>query len=323
MSIDSSTALRDKSVGFIGFGNQGRAQALNLRDSGVDPIFIGNRADSYVVQIEEDGFMPLGLGQVAAKSDVLFLLVPDEVMPAVYEQHIEGNIKPGATLVFASGYNITYKHISPASDLDVILVAPRMIGEAVRARKVAGQPVPCFIAVQQDATGEAEKVAQAVASGIGATQAVTFKVTFEQETFLDLLSEQAVYPIIVRTFIAAFEAAVQQGCPPEATLLELYGSEEPSEVMKQFAQRGIFGQLALHSRTSQYGQLTGFAQSETLGLEAFVSGILRDRIVSGAFDQEWLDAQQQGDPVAEQLTNTSLSSLLKAETTLREKLYKR
>lgn len=321
MNAGMDATLEDKSVGFIGFGNQGRAQALNLRDSGIKSILIGNRSDGYLSQIEEDGFAPVSLEQASAEADLLFILVPDEVMPEVYKQHIEPNIKPGTTLIFASGYNITYGHIKPAADVNVVLVAPRMIGAAVRERRLEGRSVPCFVAVHQDATGEAGAIAQAVAFGIGATKEATFEVTFKQETFLDLLSEQAVYPVIIRTFVAAFKAAVEYGCPPEAILLELYGSEEPAEVMKQVAQKGLLGQLSLHSRTSQYGQLKGFSRTEQLGVEAFVKSVLEDQIANGSFDKEWLGAQQQGDAVTRQLEATDLSSLLTAEASLRERLY--
>lgn len=313
--------LRGKTLGFIGYGNQGRAQALNLRDSGVTSILIGNRSDDYLEQITEDNFASVSLVQASAEADIVFLLVPDEVLPDLYKRHVEPNLKTGATLVFASGYNITYGHITPAADLNVVLVAPRMIGAAVRERKLSEQPVPCFLAVEQDATGAAEAIAHAVAMGIGATQDTIFKVTFEQETFLDLLSEQAVYPIILRTLVAAFKAAVTFGCPAEAALLELYGSEEPAEVMKQVAQKGILGQLSLHSRTSQYGQLKGFEQAAQLGLEAFVESILQNRIIDGSFDKEWLGVQQQGDALAEQLEVNDLTSLLEVETSLRQRMY--
>ena len=185
--------LRHKTLGVIGYGNQGRAQALNLRDSGLD-VMVGSLRDETAGQAEKDGFTVRSVAEVAERADVLALLIPDEVQREVYTDILSARLHGGQTLDFAHGYNIHFGLIAPPPDVDVIMVAPRMIGTEVRESFVDGRGAPAFIAVAQDASGHALETALAWARGIGATRAGAFKTTFAQETELDLFQEQACGP---------------------------------------------------------------------------------------------------------------------------------
>lgn len=161
--------LRDRKVAVIGYGNQGRAQALNLRDSGVTPL-IGVRKDDTRQRAEEDGFATVEVADAAAACDVLLILIPDEVTPAVFEEAIRPHLNAGDVVSFATGYNVAFGLLTPPDNVDVVMVAPRMIGEGVRDTYVEGGGFPSFIGVHQDASGNALAVCLAIAQGIGTTR---------------------------------------------------------------------------------------------------------------------------------------------------------
>lgn len=293
--------LQDKTIAFVGYGNQGRSQARNMRDAGVSRIIIGNRQDAYREQARKDGFPVVPIEDAVKNADVIMMLVPDEVQPDLFRDQIEPYLKPGATLCFASGYNVAYQLIIPASNVDVVMVAPRMIGQAVRDLYEQRQGFPAFIDVHHDATGKATGMALAIAKAIGALRTGSLQVSFAQEAWMDLLTEQAVWPLIMAVMEAAFAVQVEAGLPPEAILLELYLSREPAEVFAQAAEVGLFKQMTLHSRTSQYGQVTARQRMDSTFIDEFIRSTLHDRIVSGAFAQEWSKEQAQGATVLERL----------------------
>ncbi len=201
-------------------------------------------------------FVVQSVAEVAERADVLALLIPDEVQREVYNDILSTRLRGGQTLDFAHGYNIHFGLIAPPPDVDVIMVAPRMIGTEVRESFVAGRGAPAFIAVAQDASGHALETALAWARGIGATRAGAFKTTFAEETELDLFQEQAVWPLLFRTWTMAFEFLVEKGFPPEMVALEMYGSGEAAEIFREMARVGFFKQTRFHSQTSQYGTLS-------------------------------------------------------------------
>ncbi|MGA2982527.1 MAG: ketol-acid reductoisomerase [Terriglobia bacterium] len=292
--------LRTKTLGVIGYGNQGRAQALNLRDSGLD-VIVGSLRDETASQAEKDGFVVRSVAEVAERADVLALLIPDEVQREVYHDVLSSRLRGGQTLDFAHGYNIHFGLIAPPPDVDVIMVAPRMIGTEVRESFVDGRGAPAFIAVAQDASGHALETALAWARGIGATRAGAFKTTFAQETDLDLFQEQAVWPLLFRTWTTAFECLVEHGFPPEMVALEMYGSGEAAEIFREMARVGFFKQARFHSQTSQYGTLSRassvpFAKDIGDFMEKAL-GAIRD----GRFDVEWRSEQAAGYPVFKKL----------------------
>lgn len=283
--------LQGRRVAIIGYGNQGRAQALNLRDSGV-PAVIGSIADSSAARARQDGFEVLDIGAASARGDVLALLVPDEVQRDVYEREVASRLRSGQVLVFAHGYNIHFGLIRPPATVDVIMVAPRMIGINVRRSFERGSGVPAYIAVSQDASGTARPIALAWAKGIGATRAGVLETTFAQETELDLFAEQGVWPIIMRDLLLSYEVLVEAGFPPEMVALELYGSGEAAEIFRQMARVGVIEQMRLHSQTSQYGTLSRGPRMLPDEAKERLRAALHE-IRSGVFAGEW-GAEQAG-----------------------------
>ena len=285
--------IRGKTVAIIGYGNQGRAQALNMRDSGITHILVGSIRDGSWTAANEDGFPVYPIAEAAKKADILFLLLPDEVAPEIYEREIAPNLHCGAVLNFASGYNITYGFIHPAADLDVIMVAPRMIGRGVRETYENGSGFPSFLVVHQDASGQAREIAVALAKALGSTRAGAIEVTFNTETYLDLMSEQAIWPLIMNVMVTAFNFFAEKGLPAEAILTEMYLSKEPMVMMEKMAEMGLFKQLPLHSRTSQYGQMSRFGMVDNSSMQAFIEEQY-NHIVDGSFAREWETVKADG-----------------------------
>lgn len=286
--------IRARKVAFLGYGNQGRAQALNLRDSGVANVVVGNIEDGYREQAVKDGFQVTDIREAARTAQVLFLLIPDEVQTEVWERDVLASLGPGDTLVVSSGYNVFFKRLALPGDIDVIMVAPRMLGDAVRQRYVDGKGYPCLVSVEQDATGHAQAMALSIAHAIGATRCGAIASSAKEEAALDLFAEQGVWPLILRVFSAGYEVLKAAGFSEEAILYEAYLSGEPAEIFARVAQKGMVGQLPLHSRTSQYGQLHSlFNLPPTLDdtLRDHLEQTLQARILSGAFAREWSDEQ--------------------------------
>jgi ketol-acid reductoisomerase len=291
--------LAGRTIAVIGYGNQGRAQALNLRDSG-QTVIVGNREDEFAARARQDGFVPLPIDQAAAQADIVMMLVPDEVAAHIFEDHVAPCLKGGAALDFASGYNVAFGCISPPNDVDLVLVAPRMIGAGVRELFLQGRGYPCFIAVAQDVTGQARDTALAVAKGIGATRLGVVEVTFAQEAELDLFTEQCFGPAFGRVLTTAVDLLLEEGYPAEAVLLELYLSGEFAYTMQKIAEMGLIGQTALHSPTSQYGSMSrGLRFSLPELRERMLEGL--DEIRGGAFAREWAAEMEAGYPVLEML----------------------
>lgn len=283
--------LKSRRVGSIGFGNQGRAQSHNLRDSGV-PIRIGNIDDEYRERAIEDGFDVVSIPEIAEQSDVLLMLIPDEVQPEVYERDVAPHLKPGDALCFASGYNIFYRCITPPEEVDTILVAPRMIGRAVRSLYEQQEGYPCLVGFENDASGDALRIALAIARGIGATRLGAFHSSFREEALIDLFAEQMLWAGINRLALTYFEKLVEHGCDPEIVATELHLSGEFLEIARAMITEGFFNQLRLHSHTSQYGQLSRGDRMVPPALQEEIAQIMGE-IESGAFAKEW--AQEQAD----------------------------
>lgn len=284
-------ALEGRTLAVVGYGNQGRSQALNLRDSGLT-VIVGNVSDASADRAREDGFEVLPIAEACRRADLVLLLVPDEVMPAVYDEHVAPHLSPGACLDFASGYNVAFGLIEPAADLDVVMVAPRMIGPGVRDTYVRGHGFPSFVGVHQDATGHAKERLLALARGLGSTRAGCIELSMHDEASLDLFTEQGFGPAFGRVLMTAVDVLVEAGYPPEAVLLELYLSGELAYTFEKIREVGITRQMDYHSRTSQYGSVTRGARYMELG-EAVGEKMraVLEEIRSGAFAKEWSGAQ--------------------------------
>lgn len=297
--------LRGRTVAVIGYGNQGCAQGLNLRDSGVD-VIVGGISDNSWKRAEADGFPVYAIGEAARQADILFMLIPEEAQPAVYKSKIAGRLRGGDTLVFEHGYNIRFELIRPPDDVDVIMVAPRMIGKVVRELYVEGSGAAAYVGVHQDASGRAMPTALAIAKGIGATRNAVIEQSFEEETDLDLLLEQTFDPAMGQVLLHTYEFLVEAGFAPEVVALELYASKELAETAAEMADIGFFKQMTYHSQTSMYGNLSrsdwilpGAAFKERLG-QALES------IRSGEFAREWAEEERQGYPEFNRLREEAL-----------------
>ncbi|CAM5264565.1 Ketol-acid reductoisomerase (NADP(+)) [Rhodanobacter lindaniclasticus] len=190
--MSSNHTLASSRIAVLGYGSQGRAHALNLRDSGLD-VVIGLRPNGPTsLKARADGFTVLEPAEAVKGADLVAVLTPDMVQPALYRESIEPNIKPGAALLFAHGFNVHFRQIEPREDIDVILVAPKGPGALVRSEYERGRGVPCIWAVHQDVSGQAEAKTKGYADGIGGGRAMIIKTDFKEETETDLFGEQAV-----------------------------------------------------------------------------------------------------------------------------------
>jgi ketol-acid reductoisomerase len=213
--------LKGKKIAIIGYGSQGRAHALNLKESGYN-VVVGLRAGGKTwKQAEADGFKPVELESVADGADLIAFLTPDLAQPETYTKYVQPKLKKGAALLFAHGFNVHYKQITPPADVDVILVAPKGPGALVRRQYQEGRGVPCLFAVYQNASGEAKERALAYADGLGGTKAGVMETTFAEETETDLFGEQAVLCGGATELITAgWETLVEAGYQPEVAYFE-------------------------------------------------------------------------------------------------------
>lgn len=290
---DASLApLAGKTVAVLGYGNQGQAQALNLRDSGVT-VIVGNRDDPYRERALADGFTPLSILEAATAGDILLVLTTDESQPLIWAEQILPGLRAGKTVVWSSGYNVGFDLITPPPDVDVIMVAPRMIGATVRELYVRGSGALAQIAVQQDASGQAWDTMLALCKGMGLTRGGVFESSFREEAELDLFAEQVVWAGLEAWFVECFELGVEHGFAPELMVMELYASGETAEIFAKMTKNGFFRQMAYHSTTSQYGTLSRGPSLINAAMRARAREILRG-IHDGSFVQEWRDEQAGG-----------------------------
>jgi ketol-acid reductoisomerase len=277
--------LLNRTISVIGYGNQGHAQALNLRDSGLH-VIIGSRNDQYADIARSDGLEVFEISHAVANSQVVMLLVPDEVLPKIFEEQVRHHLAPGCAVVFASGYNIAFNQVRVNNNVDILLLAPRMIGVGVRERYLTEEGFYCFIGVHQDTSGNASKVLLALTWGIGGLVKPAIEVSFKQEATLDLFNEQAFGPAFGRVLLNAISILVDNGLPPEAVLVEMYMSEEMAYTYRKMAQVGLVKQTLFHSQTSQYGAMSRGVRFLNLGLKDRMEKIFAE-IDSGSFAREW------------------------------------
>ncbi|BFZ60905.1 hypothetical protein YB2330_001957 [Saitoella coloradoensis] len=321
------SVLDDKRIVFLGYGNQGSAQAQNVRDTGLSNILIANRGDRYAEQAREDGFeVTQDYADAAKEADVLFLLVPDQVQPHIFNSELVQHLKPNVTVVVASGYNVFYKSLNFGEGMDVVMVAPRMIGVSVRSRYVSGQGFPCFISVEQDGTGSAHQICLALARAIGATKAGAITSSAREETAMDLFAEQGLWPKIIACFREAFSVLKEAGCSDEALCYEMWMSKEPAEIFEKAADEGFFKQLKHHSTVSQYGQLKGGLEQPSEPLRSEFKEVLYNRVLNGAFFKEFtaiekrFELEGNENPLNALYAEYEKSELGVAETGVRERL---
>ncbi|CDS05948.1 hypothetical protein LRAMOSA08476 [Lichtheimia ramosa] len=293
--------IQNKRVTFVGFGNQGSAQAQNLRDSGVKHITIGNRDDEYKPRAIAAGFETKSISEAVKDAEVVFLLIPDEVQHTVWKEQIKENVPANATLVVASGYAVAFDLLDLPAEMSVVMAAPRMIGPGVRDRFVAKEPYPCFVSVERDPQNNALPTVLSIARAIGATLGGAVESSCREEAGIDLFAEQALWPAINTCFREAFNVLKAAGFSDEAILHDMYLSKEPSEVFERAANVGFFRQLKYHSPTSQFGQLRGTKNSDGSALRAQFEKVLHKDILSGEFAKFWSGEFTTGSAELEQL----------------------
>lgn len=301
--------LMDKRIAVIGYGNMGRAIALNLRDSAF-PLVIGNQADTYAEQAYRDGFEVKPILEAVTASNLILLLLPDEIAGQIYLQHVAPRLQPDDTLVFASGYTVAFGFIEPPPFVDVALVAPQATAEGVRAGYVEGKGFPSFISIGQDASGEAWARALAVAKALGALHRGAIELSFKQEAELDLFTQQALLPALHGALQTAMDVLNREGFPPEAILTSLYLSGELGFTLTKWSEIGLLASMALHSRTQQYGTLSRIDRFKEVKLKHQMEAIL-DSIRRGDFAQEWATEQADGYPRLEALLHRMESTPLR------------
>ncbi len=286
--------LEGKTVSILGYGNQGRSQALNMRDCGIK-VVVGNVRDASYDTALADGFETFDIAGAVQRADYHFLLIPDEVMPAVFDRDIRPNLKPGGAVVVSSGYNVTYGFLKVPSDVDVLMIAPRTIGTGVRKTFLEGTGFPSLVGVHQDATGNAKAVMLALAKSMGTLKTGSIASSCDEETLCDLFNEHSGGLYALRR---TYEMLVEAGVSPEAAMLEFWVSGESADVAQVIQSHGLFGQIKFHSVTSQYGQqVTGRLSEEEEAAERKRLRSLIARIKDGSFAKDWTLEQQAGYPM--------------------------
>src|SRR5688500_9922006 len=213
--------LRDKTLAVLGFGSQGHAHALNLKDSGLNVIVGLYEGSKSIPVAKEKGFEVVTTAEAVRRADVIFVALPDTKQPAAYERDIAPNLAKGKTLLFSHGFSIHFKTVVPPKNVDVILVAPKGPGHIVRRQYLEGKGVPALIAVYQNPSKQAKKVALAWAKGVGGTRAGVIETTFKEETETDLFGEQTVLCGGASALVqAGYEVLVEAGYSPEMAYFE-------------------------------------------------------------------------------------------------------
>jgi ketol-acid reductoisomerase len=287
--------ISGRKVAILGYGNQGRPQALNLRDSGVDQIRIAARdGGTSAAAAAADGFQVSSPEDAADWADLVAMLIPDEDQAAVYRDVLAPRLRPGAALVFAHGFNIHFDLIVPRADLDVILVAPKGPGTALRSEYEAGGGLLSLFAVHQDATESAEALALAYGAALGSGRAGMLATSFAEECEADLFNEQAVlWGAIPELIQAGFETLVDAGFAPEVAYLECV--TEVKLIADLIVARGIAGMREAISNTAEFGALKGGSRIINADSRTEMRRILRD-VRSGSFARELMEEAGAGYP---------------------------
>ncbi len=278
--------LSGKKVAIIGYGSQGHAHALNLKDSGVDVVVGLYEGSKSWKKAEDQGLTVMTSYEAAKAADVIMILINDEKQAKLYKESIEPNLTEGKTLAFAHGFNIHFGCIVPPKNVNVIMIAPKGPGHTVRSEYLAGKGVPCLIAVEQDATGDAWDIGLAYALGIGGARAGVLETTFRTETETDLFGEQAVLCGGVCALMqAGYETLVEAGYDPRNAYFECI--HEMKLIVDLIYQSGFAGMRYSISNTAEYGDYVTGPKLITDETRKTMKKILKD-IQDGTFAKEFL-----------------------------------
>lgn len=245
--------VQSKKVAIVGYGSQGHAHANNLKESGVDVVVALREGSSSAAKAKAAGLTVKGVAEAAKEADIVMLLAPDENQKAIYETHIEPNLKQGGVLAFAHGFNVHYNQIVARKDLDVIMIAPKAPGHTVRTEFARGGGIPDLIAIHQDASGNAKNISLSYASAIGGGRTGIIETTFKDETETDLFGEQAVLcGGTVELVKAAFETLTDAGYEPEMAYFECL--HELKLIVDLMYEGGIANMNYSISNNAEYGE---------------------------------------------------------------------
>ena len=304
--------IQAKSVAIIGYGNQGRAQALNLRDSGVKVVVGSREGGGSEEQAKSDGFNVLSIDQAVIGTDIIAILLPDQIMSVVYKESISPNLSAGKTIQFSHGYNIHYEKIIPPDSVDVIMVAPSGAGKMVREEFKKGSGVPNLIAIHQDYSGFACEVALSYSKAIGGTRSAAFRSTFKEETETDLFGEQVVLtggiPMLIQN---SFKVMVESGYSPIVAWFVSY--YEVKLIVDLFNEKGFQFMNDAISDTAEYGGQTRGSRLMDESVTAKMKSFL-DEIQSGDFFKEWEKESESGLPHLNDLRDKDANSDFEAVT---------
>jgi len=290
--------IKGKKVTILGYGSQGHAHALNLKDSGVTVTVGVRKGGSSWTKAKKAGFAVKEMGAAVKGADVVMLLLPDENIAQVYQDDVEPNIKKGAAVGFAHGFNVHFGQVNPSSDVDIIMVAPKAPGHTVRSTYAQGGGVPCLIAIHQDASGKAKEVSLSYAAAIGGGKAGIIETNFREETETDLFGEQVVLCGGTSALIqAGFEVLVEAGYSPEMAYFECL--HELKLIVDLIYEGGIANMRYSISNNAEYGDITRGPRIITEESKNEMRKILKE-IQTGEYAQEFL--------LENQTRNTKLTS---------------
>ncbi len=279
-------------IAIIGYGSQGRAQALNLKDNGLQVIVGLPRKSKSVKPAQKDGFGVYPPGEAAKLGQIISVLAPDHLHKKIYSDHLKRSLSPGKTLLFACGFSIYFKLILPPEQVDIVLVAPHAPGDVMRTLFVEKKGVPCFVAVQQDYSGKAQKRALAYSKAIGCTKAGAIQTSFRDEAIGDLFGEQAVLcGGLTELLKAGFEVLVQSGLSPENAYLECV--HQLDFIVDTIKSHGIAGMFNRISKTAEYGSYIAGRRIIDDRVKNQMTKILRE-IEDGSFARRWMRECESG-----------------------------
>ncbi|PYL01099.1 MAG: ketol-acid reductoisomerase [Verrucomicrobia bacterium] len=286
------SVLKNKTLAVLGFGSQGHAHALNLKDSGMNVIVGLYQGSKSIPVAKEKGFEVVTTAEAVRQGDVIFVALPDTRQAAAYRKDIAPNLSAGKTLLFSHGFSIHFKTVVPPKNVDVILVAPKGPGHIVRRQYLEGKGVPALIAVYQNPTRQAKKLALAWAKGIGGTRAGVIETTFREETETDLFGEQTVLCGGASALIlAGYETLVEAGYQPEMAYFECL--HELKLIVDLMNEAGISGMRFSVSETAKWGDVTVGPQIIDTSVKKRMKAALKD-IQSGKFARGWVKEYQTG-----------------------------
>ena len=285
--------IKGKIVLIIGYGSQGRAHAMNLKDSGAENVRIALREGSTTaLKAEADGFKVMSVAEGAAWADMMMMATPDELQSGIYKDHVEANIRDGATIAFAHGLNVHFGLIEPSKNIDVVMIAPKGPGHTVRGEYQKGGGVPCLIAIHQDASGNAHDLALSYACGVGGGRSGIIETTFQEECETDLFGEQAVLcGGLVELIRAGFEVLTEAGYAPEMAYFECL--HEVKLIVDLIYEGGIANMNYSISNTAEWGEYVTGPRIITSETKEEMRRVLHD-IQTGKFTSEWMQEWHSG-----------------------------